>query len=84
MFWAVSTTQRLKINLNSPLARADIRFAEKDAEPDSWLRKLITQRNKNAAAVALANKNVCVVWVLPENDKIYEQDYIPTAQTAAS
>jgi transposase len=38
-------------------ARAVIRFAENKAEPESWLRKLITRRNKNIAAVALANVN---------------------------
>ena len=38
-------------------ARALIRFAENKAEPESWLRKLLARRNKNVAAVALANKN---------------------------
>ena len=37
-------------------ARAVIRFAGKKAEPESWLRQLIARRNKNIAAVALANK----------------------------
>ncbi len=32
-------------------ARAVTRFAEKKAEPDSWLRKLMARRNKNVAAV---------------------------------
>jgi len=45
-------------------ARAVIRFAEKKAEPDSWLRKLIARRNKNVAVVALANKNARIIWAL--------------------
>ena len=43
-------------------ARAVIRIAEKKAESGSWLCKLITRRNKNIAAVALANKNARVIW----------------------
>ncbi|TYP78710.1 transposase [Nitrosomonas communis] len=43
-------------------ARAVIRISEKKAEPGSWLCKLITRRNKNIAAVALANKNARVIW----------------------
>lgn len=45
-------------------ARAVIRFAENKAEPESWLRKLITRRNKNISAVALANKNTRIIWTL--------------------
>ncbi len=43
--------------------RAVIRFAEKKAEPESWLRQLIMRRNKNFAAVALANKNARVCYL---------------------
>jgi transposase len=45
-------------------ARAVIRFAENKDEPGSWLRKLIARRNKNIAAVALANKNARIIWAL--------------------
>jgi len=45
-------------------ARSVIRFAENKAEPESWLRKLIMWRNKNVAAVALANKNARIIWAL--------------------
>jgi transposase len=45
-------------------ARAVMRFAEKKTEPDSWLHKLIARRNKNVAVVALANKNVRIIWAL--------------------
>jgi transposase len=45
-------------------ARAVIRFAENKTESQSWLRKLIMRCNKNVAAVALANKNVRIIWAL--------------------
>jgi transposase len=63
-------------------ARAVIRFAENKAEPESWLRKLMARRNKNVAAVALANKNARVVWALLANDRIFRPDYTPAAVVA--
>ncbi len=65
-------------------ARAVIRFAENKAEPNEWLCKLIGRRNKNVAAVALANKNARIVWALLVKGKAYEQDYMPTAKTAVA
>jgi transposase len=63
-------------------ARAVIRFAESKAEPESWLRKLMSRRNKNVAAVALANKNARIVWALLANDRIFRPDYTPAAVVA--
>ena len=63
-------------------ARAVIRFAESKAEPDGWLRKLMARRNKNVAAVALANKNARIVWALLANDRIFRPDYTPAAVVA--
>lgn len=60
-------------------ARAVIRFAENKAEPESWLRKLMVRRNKNVAAVALANKNARIVWALLANDRIFRSNYTPAA-----
>lgn len=60
-------------------ARAVIRFAESRAEPDGWLRKLMARRNKNVAAVALANKNARIVWALLANDRMFRLDYTPAA-----
>ncbi len=37
-------------------ARAVSRVIEQKAEPESWMKKLMTRRNKNVAAVALARK----------------------------
>lgn len=65
-------------------ARAVIRFAENKAEPESWLRKVMARRNKNVAAVALANKNARIVWALLAKGKAYEKDYKPTAKVAAT
>ena len=63
-------------------ARAVIRFAENKAEPESWLRKLMGRRNKNVAAVALANKNARIVWALLANDRTFHPDYTPAAVVA--
>lgn len=65
-------------------ARAVIRFAKNKAEPNQWLCKLIGRRNKNVAAVALANKNARIIWALLVKGKVYEKDYTPTAQTVAA
>ena len=65
-------------------ARAVTRFAEKKAEPDSWLRKLMARRNKNVAAVALANKNARIVWALLAKDRMFRPDYTPAAKAAGA
>lgn len=63
-------------------ARAVIRYAENKAEPESWLRKLMARRNKNVAAVALANKNARIVWALLANDRTFRPDYTSAAVVA--
>lgn len=63
-------------------ARAVIRFAENKAEPESWLRKLMARRNKNIAAVALANKNARIVWALLAKDRIFLPGYVPAVAGA--
>lgn len=65
-------------------ARAVIRFAENKAEPDSWLCKLIGRRNKNVAAVALANKNARVIWALLTRGDSYERDYLSASKAAVA
>jgi transposase len=65
-------------------ARAVIRHAENKAEPDSWLRKLMARRNKNVAAVALANKNTRIIWALLAKDIIFRPDYTPAAAVAGA
>ena len=56
-------------------ARAVIRFAENKAKPESWLRKLMARRNKNIAAVALANKNARIVWAILTNNQTFHPAY---------
>lgn len=56
-------------------ARAVIRFAEKKTESGSWLYKLIARRNKNIAAVALANKNARIIWALLTKKATFHPDH---------
>lgn len=57
-------------------ARAVIRVAERKPETDNWLKKLLARRNKNVAAVALANKNARTIWALLAHDRGYDSDYV--------
>ena len=65
-------------------ARAVIRFAENKAEPESWLRKLITRRNKNVATVALANKNARIIWALLTKGTTFHPNHASAAYAAAA
>jgi transposase len=65
-------------------ARSVIRFAENKAEPDSWLRKIIERRNKNVAAVALANKNARIIWALLNKGAMFRPEYTPAAVVAGA
>jgi len=56
-------------------ARAVIRVAERKADADVWLKKLLARRHKNVAAVALANKNARMIWALLTHDREYEANY---------
>jgi len=57
-------------------ARALIRVSErKIAQGDSWLTRIVGRRNKNVAAVALANKNARIVWALLAHDREFQRDY---------
>lgn len=63
-------------------ARAVIRFA--DTKPSTtWLNKLLNRRNKNIAAVALANKNARVIWaLLTREEQRFRFDYSPASAGA--
>ena len=63
-------------------ARAVIRFNENKAEPESWLRKLMKRRNKNVAAVALANKNARIIWALLARDAKFHPNHTSAASAA--
>jgi len=49
---------------------------------DSWLGRLATRRNKNVAAVALANKNARIVWALLAHGRGFDRAYQPQALAA--
>ena len=65
-------------------ARSVIQYAGKKADENSWLRKLMARRNKNVAAVALANKNARTIWALLAHDRVFRSDYIPVAVAAVA
>lgn len=53
-------------------ARSVIRVLEhKVNQADEWLKRLLGRRNKNVAAVPLANKNARIVWALRAHDRRY-------------
>ena len=61
-------------------ARAVIRVVERKAtHAGSWLAGVMGRRNKNVAAVALANKNARIVWALLAHDRDYETNCGVTA-----
>lgn len=63
-------------------ARSVIRYAEPKEAPDSWLRKLLARRHRNVATVALANKNVRVIWALLTSGEEFQPDYSIATQAA--
>jgi transposase len=60
-------------------ARAVVRFAENKVEPNQWLCQLMGRRNKNVAAVALANKNARIIWALLAKGTTYRLDHASAA-----
>jgi hypothetical protein len=59
-------------------ARSVIYRAGQKTEPNktcAWVNAVVNRRNKNVAAVALANKNARIVWALLAHDRQYEAGY---------
>lgn len=57
-------------------ARSVVRVVEQQANhANQWLTALMRRRNKNVAAVALANKNARIIWALLAQDREYSADY---------
>jgi transposase len=56
-------------------ARSVIYRASRKTDVCSWIDAVVERRNKNVAAVALANKNARTVWALLAHDRRYEADY---------
>lgn len=64
--------------------RSVVRVAESKAEPESWLCKLMARRNKNIAAVALANKNARIIWALLTKGVVFRPDHTAAASYPAT
>lgn len=64
-------------------ARSVIHHEAGQTEACSWASALAKRRNKNVAAVALANKNARIVWALLVHERRYDADYKPTAAPKA-
>jgi transposase len=62
-------------------ARAVVRVSERKVGAETWLKRLMGRRNKNIAAVALANKNARIAWALLRHDRQYAPDYAPAPAT---
>jgi transposase len=59
-------------------ARAVLRVAARQTDPTTtWLKQVQRRRNKNIAAVALANKHARIVWALLVHDRDYTPDFAP-------
>lgn len=59
-------------------ARAVVRVCQRKAEASSWLKGVLgSRRNKNVAAVALANKNARIAWALLRHDRRYAPRHDP-------
>ena len=60
-------------------ARSVIRVATGKTTPmHCWAVNLVERRNKNVAAVALANKNARIVWALMTQNREYQSDFVQT------
>jgi len=56
-------------------ARSVIFHGERKPDSCTWVKAVTERRNKNVAAVALANKNARIVWALLAHDRKYQTDY---------
>ena len=56
-------------------ARSVIYRAGHKPESCSWINGVVNRRNKNVAAVALANKNARIVWALLAHERQYGVSY---------
>jgi len=65
-------------------ARSVLQYVEgKQGKTNEWLQHLLARRNKNVAAVALANKNTRTVWALLARERTFRPDYVAVQPTAA-
>ena len=57
-------------------ARAVIYALRRKAPSTGWLTNLLSRKDTNVAAVALANKNARIVWALLAQDREFRSDYV--------
>lgn len=57
------------------IARSVVYRAGQKADPCNWVNAVVQRRNKNVAAVALANKNARIVWAFLAQEWRYETGY---------
>ncbi len=57
-------------------ARSVMYRAGQRTESCQWINGVVNRRNKNVAAVALANKNARIVWALLAHDRHYQAGYV--------
>lgn len=57
-------------------ARSVIHWESRKPDSCSWVSGVLKRRNKNVAAVALANKNARIVWALLAHDREFRPDYV--------
>jgi len=63
-------------------ARAVTKQAERLPTRYAWLSKLMGRRNKNVAAVALANKNARIAWALLTHAEKFRSDHVAMIRPA--
>jgi transposase len=57
-------------------ARSVIYRTMQKVDGGSWLAKMVIRRNKNVAAVALANKTSRIIWAMLAHDRKYQSGYV--------
>jgi len=54
-------------------------YEHRPDQTHSWFARLIARRNRNVAAVALANKSVRIAWALLAHQRDFEPGYVSVA-----
>jgi transposase len=61
-------------------ARSVLRHLERRTDQgNAWLSRLVARRNRNVAAVALANKNARIAWALLAHQRDFQPNYVSAA-----
>jgi transposase len=64
-------------------ARSVIYRVSQKVDACNWISAVVNRRNKNVAAVALANKNARIVWALLAHDRHFDAGYVRSGGAAA-